>query len=83
MVGTCVPPLWPKMEYQKRFLLDENSTGRIAVQVKKGKTPTLWVTRIFGESFCTDDFPVEQKNQNAGCALKLANTIKIDISEKC
>ena len=71
------------MGSQKRFLLDENSAGRIAVQVKKGKTSTQGVTRIFGERFCTDDFPVQQKNQNAGCALKLANTTKIDISEMC
>ena len=53
------------------------------MQVKKGKTSTQGVTRIFGERFCTDDFPVEQKNHFAGCALKMANTMKIDISEKC
>ena len=83
MVGTCVPPLSAKMGTHKRFPLEENSTERLAVQVKKGKSPTLWVTRIFAERFCTEDFPVEQKNQNAGCALKLANTMEIVFSEKC
>ncbi len=67
------------MGTQKRFLLDGNSIERLAVQVAEGKLPTLWVTRIFAERFCTEDFPVEQKKQNAGCALKLANTIKIVI----
>ena len=71
------------MGSQKRFLLDENSAGRVEVQVKTGKTSTQGVTRIFGESFCTDDFPVEQKNQNAGCALKMAYTMEIVFSEKC
>ena len=32
---------------------------------------------------CTEDFPAECKNENAGCALILPNTIKTVFLEKC
>ena len=61
----------------------EYSIIQLAGQVKKGKIPIKNRTRILEGAMCTEDFPAECKNENAGCALTLPNTIKIVFLQQC
>ena len=52
-------------------------------KLKKGKIPIKNGTRILEGAMCTEDFPAECKNENAGCALTLPNTIKTVFLQQC